>query len=131
MKHGESMAQRAYFEWARLHPIAKRAFAVPNGGARSKPTAAILKAEGVLAGVSDVMLPFPAGGAHGLWIEFKHGANTLTHEQRQWLDDMLGLGYQCCVAYDAELAIKHTVRYMRGDLPLGAGLVSLKRAAKP
>lgn len=121
------MVQRAYFEWARLHPIAKLAFAIPNGGARSKPTAAILKAEGVLAGVSDVMLPFPAGGAHGLWIEFKHGANRPTPEQRAWLDAMLGLGFQCCIAYDAELAIKHTDRYMRGQLALNIGVVSLKR----
>lgn len=127
MRHPESLIQRAYFEWARLHPIARRAFAIPNGGARDKITAAILKAEGVRAGVSDVMLPYPASQAHGLWIEFKSGTNGTTKDQQSWLLDMRSLGYHCCVAYDAELAIKHTVRYLRGELEPDLGVVTLKR----
>ena len=123
------MVQCAYFEWARRHPTAKRAFAIPNGGARGKVTAAILKGEGVLAGVSDVLLPVPAHGAAGLWIEFKAPGKTsaTTKEQRAWLEDMRSLGYHCCIADDAELAVKHTVRYLRGELDSGVGVVVLKR----
>ena len=119
MRHLESAVQQAYFQWAKRHPIARRAFAIPNGGARSKVTAAILKAEGVTPGVSDVMLPYPASGAHGLWIEFKAGRGALTTEQRDFLADQMALGYCCCVAYGADLAVKATVQYLRGELATG------------
>ena len=54
-------------------------FAIPNGGAigQSKSKAehekagAKRKAEGVLAGVSDLMLLVPCGGYHGMCIEMK------------------------------------------------------------
>ena len=71
MKHLESAHQQAYVARCRLHPVAKRIFAIPNGGKRSKVTAAIMKAEGVLAGVPtareqgfDVVWPI----IRGLWM---------------------------------------------------------------
>lgn len=126
MRHLESKVQQAYFEWAKRHPIAKRAFAIPNGGARNKVTAAILKAEGVTAGVVDVFLPYPAFHSHGLWIEFKAGKGSLTPEQREFLADKLALSYCCCVAYDAALAVTATIEYLHGRLPPGV-LHILKR----
>lgn len=120
----ESRIQQAYIEACRLHPIARRAFAVPNGGARNKITAAILKAEGVLAGVPDVLLLEPRGKFHGLAIEFKDTSGRLTPEQRDMLQHLVEVGYCCAVAYDAELAWQFTVRYLRGELePSGAPAV--------
>lgn len=44
---------------------------VPNGGHRQKAVAAKLKAQGVKAGIPDLVLPMARGGFFGLYIEFK------------------------------------------------------------
>ncbi|WP_337158158.1 VRR-NUC domain-containing protein [Pseudomonas putida] len=44
---------------------------VPNGGHRLKEVAAKLKAQGVKAGIPDLVLPMARGGYFGLYIEFK------------------------------------------------------------
>ena len=44
---------------------------VPNGGHRVKAVASKLKAQGVKAGVPDLVLPMARGGYFGLYIEFK------------------------------------------------------------
>ena len=63
------------FQWAELaagrYPELREMFAVPNGGHRHKATAGKLRAEGVKAGVEDVMLLVPRGKYHGLLIEMK------------------------------------------------------------
>ncbi|RYZ22752.1 MAG: VRR-NUC domain-containing protein [Chitinophagaceae bacterium] len=46
-------------------------FHVPNGGHRVKAVAAKLKAQGVKAGIPDLVLPMARGGYFGLYIEFK------------------------------------------------------------
>lgn len=50
--------------WFRLQypAVGKLLFAVPNGGARSRTEAAIMKAEGVTAGVTDLILLLGRGG---------------------------------------------------------------------
>ena len=44
---------------------------VPNGGHRMKAVAAKLKAQGVRAGIPDLVLPMARGGYFGLYVEFK------------------------------------------------------------
>ncbi|NBA95525.1 VRR-NUC domain-containing protein [Pseudomonas sp. R5(2019)] len=44
---------------------------VPNGGHRVKAVASKLKAQGVKAGIPDLVLPMARGGYFGLYIEFK------------------------------------------------------------
>ncbi len=44
---------------------------VPNGGHRLKEVAAKLKAQGVKAGIPDLVLAMARGGYFGLYIEFK------------------------------------------------------------
>lgn len=116
MKREESNHQRAYFRWARLHPVARRAFAIPNGGARSKITAAILKAEGVTAGVPDIALPVARGGCNGLWIEMKHGRNKLSPEQALFADFLVAEGHAVVVAYTWDKARHWTEQYLAGLL---------------
>ena len=61
MKHEESHIQRNCVKWFRLaYPkLARLLFAVPNGGKRGIREAAIMKAEGVVAGVADLLLLIP------------------------------------------------------------------------
>lgn len=124
---GEHLTQRAYFDWARLDPVARCAFAIPNGGHRSKATAVKLKAEGVRAGVLDICLPKPCGGSHGLWIEFKYGSNRPSPEQMLEIDRLVSDGYTVAVAWDAELAIEFTKQYLNGEAP--PGVIFLKAAS--
>lgn len=67
----ESQIQQACVHWFRMQHPDKVLFAVPNGGARDPITGAILKAEGVMPGVSDLILLYPSGGYHALCIEMK------------------------------------------------------------
>ncbi len=56
---------------ARMPEVADLIFHVPNGGHRVKAVAAKLKAQGVKAGIPDLVLPMARGGFFGLYIEFK------------------------------------------------------------
>ncbi|MDO5650141.1 MAG: VRR-NUC domain-containing protein, partial [Gallicola sp.] len=73
MNNRESKIQQACVKWFKwqYRQLEYLLFAVPNGGARSRVTGAILKAEGVLRGVSDLILLYPAQGYHALLIELK------------------------------------------------------------
>ena len=80
--------QRMCVGWFRLQypAVGKLLFAVPNGGARSRTEAAIMKAEGVTAGVTDLILLLGRGGFNALCIEMKttdrHSA--LSDAQIEW-----------------------------------------------
>ena len=72
-RHRESNLQRACVAWFRAtYPDhALLLFAVPNGGARSRTEGAIMKGEGVTAGVADLILLEARGGYGALCIEMK------------------------------------------------------------
>ena len=74
-RHLESQLQRQCVAWFRLQypKLELNLFAVGNGGRRGKTEAAIMKGEGVTAGVADLLLlaPDAAGTFHGLCIEMK------------------------------------------------------------
>lgn len=78
-------------------------FAVPNGGLRSKATAAKLKAEGVKRGYPDVALDYPSGSHHGLRIEMKKQGGRTSPEQEKWLENLNNAGYLAvvCVGWEA------------------------------
>ena len=59
-------------------------FAVPNGGRRNAREAAMMKSEGVTAGVSDVILLVGRGGYNALCIEFKTEKGVQTDLQKEW-----------------------------------------------
>lgn len=62
-------------------------FSVPNGGARNKKEAGILKAEGVVAGVSDLILLTPRQGKGALCIEMKTRTGTQRLSQKIWQEE--------------------------------------------
>lgn len=59
-------------------------FAVPNGGRRDATTAAKLKAEGVVAGVSDLILLVPNKTHSVLLIEMKTPTGRQSESQKRW-----------------------------------------------
>ena len=61
-----------------------RLFAVPNGGRRDAVTAAKLKAEGVIAGVSDLILLKSNRHYCALLIEMKKRNGRQSESQKQW-----------------------------------------------
>jgi len=106
----EHQEQSAFMAWwliyaqqRRIHP--SLCFAIPNGGKRGKITAALLKAEGVRAGIPDVMLAIPRGGFHGLYLEFKRAPNKPSVEQEAMLYELRRQGYNALVVYGATEAV--------------------------
>ena len=125
--HQESVLQRACVAWFRRnYPEHKRRlFAVPNGGGRSKVEAGIMKAEGVTAGVSDMILLLPNYYYHGLCIEFKcvktsfvdgKVKRTKTYqspEQKAWQADVEDAGYKYAVVRDQDEFANLIEEYLR------------------
>src|SRR5699024_816393 len=78
-----------------------RLFCIPNGthlagGTRQRAQqAARLKLQGQRNGVSDLFLPIPASGYHGLFIEMKRvkGA-TVSQEQERWHEWLSDVDYK-------------------------------------
>lgn len=93
-RHIESHIQRNCITWFRLQYPRLRLllFAVPNGGGRNKKEAGILKAEGVTAGVADVILLKPSGGYASLCVEFKTEDGRQRATQKEWQTAAEGAG---------------------------------------
>lgn len=93
-RHIESHLQRNCFTWFRLQYPRLRLllFAVPNGGFRNKKEAGIMKAEGVTAGVADVILLMPSGGFASLCVEFKTEDGRQRATQKEWQTAAEGAG---------------------------------------
>lgn len=88
-------------------------FAIPNGGGRSPMEATKLKEEGVLAGVSDLMVLEARGGWHGLFIEMKRvTGGRVSEEQRSFMAKARERGYKCVVGVGAEDAWAKLEAYM-------------------
>lgn len=115
----EHEEQKAVIQWCEMqkniYPHVDRIFAIPNGGHRHKAVAGKMKAEGVKAGVPDLMLPVARGGYHGLFIEMKFGRNKPTESQRDWLDFLATQGYCIATCWDRDDAIETLIDYYEMD----------------
>lgn len=105
----EHAHQCALMAWcaieAQAEPLLKLLFAIPNGGERNMIVASRLKAEGVKAGVPDLMLPVARHGLHGLFIEMKKPEDgKVTDKQGQWHKDLVAQGYGVAVCFGWEEA---------------------------
>lgn len=100
MNHIESKIQQNCVKWFRLQypKYDKLLFAVPNGGARNKREAGIMKGEGVTAGVSDLILLLSRKGYGALCIEMKSPGGRQEKSQKEWqaLVEMNGNKYAVC-----------------------------------
>ena len=102
--HPESKLQIQCVTWLKAqHPhLAPLFFAVPNGGSRDKREAAIMKAEGITAGVSDLILNIPSGQHTQLAIEMKDIKGTQSQAQKRYqrYAQAVGIKYIICKTYE-------------------------------
>lgn len=115
-RHEESHLQRQCVAWFRLQypKLARLLFAVPNGGGRSKVEAGIMKAEGVTAGVSDLILLVPRGGHGALCIEMKTDSrgSRQSEAQKVWQKDVESQGYMYVVVRTLDEFMKVVRHYL-------------------
>lgn len=125
----ETAEQQALIKWAAFQSFAGMVlgdflFAIPNGGSRSKNSRHVsieairLKAEGVRAGVPDLMLAIPANGYHGLFIEMKRASRSrsrISPQQRAWGKRLAGRGYKVIIAFGFEAAKTGIRDYLGND----------------
>lgn len=94
----EHEEQREVVKWFRRKYGPMRIFAIPNGGYRSRATAARLKAEGVSRGVPDLYVP-----EKSLWIEMKRvNGGRLSPDQRDWMRYLEEIGNTVLVCFGAD-----------------------------
>jgi hypothetical protein len=114
----EHEEQAALIQWARLQsksiPELNMLFAIPNGGYRAKKTAVLLKKEGVVSGVPDLMLACSSSDYHGLFIEMKRtcGGN-ITDNQIEWKNKLNQQGYLSVICKGFDAAKSEIMRYLR------------------
>ena len=116
MRHEESSLQRScvlYFKYK--HPdIEKMLFAVPNGGARSRREAAIMKGEGVTAGVADCILLVPRGAYASLCLEFKTETGRQSDSQKTWQKEAEANGNKYVVIRSFDQFETEVESYLKG-----------------
>lgn len=73
-------------------------YAIPNGGYRTKTTACLMHAEGVVSGVPDLHIPIPRGGYASLYIEMKNGKKgVLSDHQKEIIPRLQAYGNKVVV----------------------------------
>lgn len=119
VKHGdpEHKLQCACVQWFRLQypDVMMNLFAVPNGGRRDRVTGGKLKAEGVLAGVADLILLMPCGGYHALLIEMKTSMGRQSEAQKMWQRHIERFGYKYVVCRGVAEFVKEVNGYFKLD----------------
>ena len=108
----EHQEQSRFVMWFRRTYKNVRIFAIPNGGARSKATAAKLKVEGVMPGVPDLYVP-----AWNLWIEMKRvKGGSLSKAQKDWIEYLGGIGQTVLVCKGFDDAVDQVINHASDKL---------------
>lgn len=99
----ESNCQINCVKWFRFVYPSYLIFAIPNGGARNKITGAIMKREGVVAGVADLCVLYGNGDHNGLYIEMKTKTGKQQPTQKAFEEHCVKQGYKyvICNSFDS------------------------------
>lgn len=110
----EHRIQVACVNWFRLQypSMTHNLFAVPNGGRRDATTGAKLKAEGVLAGVSDLLLLRKNSRYGALCIEMKTRSGRQAETQREWQRAIEADGYKYVICRSLDDFMKEINAYL-------------------
>lgn len=100
----EHTLQSRCVRWFRLthRDMVHNLFAVPNGGYRTKTTAALMKEEGQLSGVADLILLKRKGSCGALLLEAKVKGNCQSQTQLEWQKRIEADGYQYRIFHSLE-----------------------------
>ena len=103
----ESLIQRAFIKYCRLHPDPriKMAFAIKNSGRKDPASYGRDIAEGLLAGVADVYVPYPTTRHHGLFLEFKSPKGKPSDKQLEFGEFCLSYDYSYKIVRSVDQAI--------------------------
>lgn len=118
MQNNESQLQIECIKWWNLQypQYYGLLFAIPNGSQRNVITAVILKKEGVISGVSDLILLMPNKCYHGLCIEMKFGKNKQSENQIIWQSKVIVQGYKYVVCYSFDSFMEIINNYLADKL---------------
>lgn len=138
----EHAMQAAVVEWAQLQACVlwplELLYAIPNGGKRPPRVGKKMKAEGQRKGVLDMVLPVPAAGWVGLYVEMKTPDGVVSADQKWWADRLRAVGYRVVVCRSIEDAcdvLRGHAMSARAERPNGFGPFSAEsleyQKAKP
>ena len=88
-------------------------FAIPNGVATSATQGRILKAEGMVAGVADIILMVPNRQHHALCIEMKTAEGRQRPTQKAWQQAVEAHGYRYEVVRDFDSFYNLITEYLK------------------
>lgn len=138
----EHAMQVAVVDWARLQACVlwplELLYAVPNGGKRPPKIGRKMKDEGQRKGVLDLVLPVPAAGWIGLYVEMKTATGVVSADQKWWADRLRAVGYRVVVCRSIEdgcAVLREHAMAARAERPHGFGPFSAEsleyQKAKP
>lgn len=113
--HQEAIIQWCQYRYG-IYPELELLYHVPNGGKRDAKTAAVLKRQGVKAGVPDLVLPVARGGFHGLYIELKAPGGSLQKNQREYMERLTQEGYLAQKCEGWQEAVELLSNYLEGKV---------------
>lgn len=79
---------------------------IANEGKRSKKEGYFLQRQGMIKGTVDCFMPRGNEKFNGLWMELKIPPDKPSKEQVQFLEERLAEGYDACVCYNIDEAMK-------------------------
>ena len=83
----------------------------------------ILKSQGMLPGVSDLLIFEPRGGYSCMFLEMKRTSGSKVHENQEWfIAQIEARGAFGVVAFGAEDAIFYIDRYLDGKIVIDAAV---------
>lgn len=113
-KQEEHRIQTAMVDWFRAQypKMQHNLFAVPNGGRRDAVTGAMLKAEGVLAGVADLILLKSNRHYGALLIETKARKGKQRDSQKEWESKITKDGYKYVIVRSLDDFMREVKSYL-------------------
>lgn len=111
MQSSEHMEQVGFVRWVRDRYPGLLVFSIPNGGYRYITTAKMLKAEGLVSGIPDLMIP-----RWKMFVEMKISTGgRLSIEQQNVISKLENDGYTVIVGKGAEDASRQILDLRRKD----------------